>query len=274
MISDISLKNPINSHERHLISCVAENPKAALVIIHGFGEHGGRYQHMMEHLADHNISSLAIDLEGHGKSEAERGVCKSYEILHADVTLAISEAERLSPNVPIFLYGHSMGGGLVLNHGLTHAPKIRAYIVSAALIYPVKPVSGGLRMLVKILRKIVPKMTIANDIVGHEVSTLPEVQELYANDPLNHRRLGVGLAEDIVEGGEWNVANAEKWQAPLLMLHSRDDKLTQFAGSEEFASKAQNCTFLPLQDCEHEIHNDVSRDVVYDALTYFIETYS
>ena len=151
-------------------------------------------------------------------------------------------------------------------------PKVSGYLVSAALIYPVKPVSGGLRTLVKIMRKIAPKMTIANDIVGHEVSSLPEMQESYANDSLNHRRLGVGLAVDIIEGGEWNAANAENWQAPLLIMHSRDDKLTQFAGSEEFATKAQNCTFLPLQDCEHEIHNDVSRDVVYGAMTEFIES--
>ena len=251
---------------------VVKKPKAVLVIIHGFGEHAGRYQHMMEHLAKQGIASLSIDLEGHGKSGADRGVCKSYEILHADVTLALSEAEKLNPNVPIFLYGHSMGGGLVLNHGLTHAPKVRGYLSSAALIYPVKPVSGGLRILVKVLRKIAPKMTIPNEIVGHEVSTIPEVQALYGTDPLNHRRLGVGLAVDIVEGGEWNAANAEKWNAPLLIMHSRGDKLTQFAGSEEFASKAQNCTFLPLHDCEHEIHNDVSRDQVYAAMTDFIES--
>ena len=273
MINKHAFINPINGHARHGISCAAEKPRAALAIIHGLGEHSGRYAPMMEHLAQNGISSFALDLEGHGQSGLKPGVCKDYEILHGDVSLALAESARLFPSVPVFLFGHSMGGGLVLNHGLQKAPDgVKGYIVSAPLIYPAEPVSTILRFVVRTLRKISPNFVINSPIDGSKVSSLPEVQKQYESDPLNHGNLGVGLASDMVRGGEWVAENAGAWTQPLLIIHSRDDKLTQFVGSEAFADSAQNCTFLPFENCEHEIHNDVTREDFYAAIIKFMET--
>ncbi len=271
MINTLKLKNPLNGHNRHGISCEAAQPLVAMVIIHGFGEHCERYRPMMTHLAAQGISSLAIDLEGHGRSDGKRGVCHNYDVLRADVTLALNETRKAFPDLPVILYGHSMGGGLVLNYGLQDAPDVKAYIASAPLIRPAEPVPGPLRVIVKILRRIAPNLTLGNAIDGSKVTTIPSEQQTYEQDPLNHGRLGVGLAVDIIEGGEWVAQNAGQWRVPLLLMHARTDQLTSFEASETFAGQASQCTFLPADNCEHEMHNDVTREDIYAAMTDFIK---
>lgn len=270
MAEEIRLINSVNGSARRAFIQKSDAAKAAMVIIHGFGEHAGRYAHMMDYFAQDGISTLALDLEGHGTETSKKGVCKSYDIMHGDVVLGLTESTKRFPDLPQFLYGHSMGGGLVLNHGLTKAPDINGYLVSAPLIIPADPVPRPLRAIVKILRPLLPKMAIKNAISGDKVTTIPEEQARYEKDPLNHDRLGLGLAIDMIEGGEWVGAQADRWEAPLLLMHARGDKLTRFDAAENFASAAQNCTFIAMDACEHEMHNDVTRDAVYKAMSTFI----
>ncbi len=271
MIEKIELTNPVSGNARAGFVCAPETPKAVMAITHGFGEHSGRYHPMAEHMAAQNIAVISLDLEGHGQLTSKQGVVKSYDVFHADVTLLLEEARSRFPETPVFLYGHSMGGGLVLNHGLKKAPAVSGYLVSAPLIIPADPVPGPLRTIVKLLRPLLPNMTIKNTVPGEYVSSIPEEQSRYENDPYNHGRLGLGLAVDIIEGGEWVGENAKNWEAPLLLIHARADKLTQFEATEKFAAKAQNCTFMAMKNCEHEMHNDVVREEVYAAMIEFIE---
>lgn len=249
---------------------VPKKAKAVMVITHGFGEHSGRYHPMAETLAAQGIAVISLDLEGHGKLTPKKGVVRSYDIFHADVSLLLDEARARFKDLPVFLYGHSMGGGLVLNYGLTKAPDVAGYLVSAPLIIPADPVPGALRAIVKLLRPLLPNMTIKNTVPGEYVSSIPEEQTRYENDPYNHGRLGLGLAADIIDGGEWVGDNAERWEAPLLLMHAKADKLTQFAATETFAAKAKNCTFMAMEYCEHEMHNDVVKDDIINAMAEFI----
>lgn len=270
MIQEIELTNPVNQGLRAGFVSAPANPKAVMVITHGFGEHSGRYYGMADYLASKNIAVLSVDLEGHGKLTEKQGVVRSYDIFHGDVSLLLNEARTRFSGLPIFLYGHSMGGGLVLNHGLTKAPDVAGYLVSAPLIVPNDPIPSLQRIIVKLLRPLLPNMTIKNEIVGSRVTSIPEEQRKYENDPLNHAKLGLGLAIDIIEGGEWVADNADRWEAPLLVMHARNDQLTQFAATEKFVETAKNCTFMAMDNCEHEMHNDVVKDEIYQAMTAFM----
>jgi len=272
MIVDLKLKNPLNNGARHGIYREAENAKAVMTIIHGFGEHSGRYHHMMDYLAGKGVSTLAVDLTGHGRSEGKQGVCLDYEFMRADVDLALLETRQRFPDIPHILYGHSMGGALVMNYTLKREPENLAGVISSApLLRLPKPVPGVLSAAVKLLRKIAPGMTMGQPLKVEVISSQSVEQEKYKSDPHNHGRLGVGLAQDMVEGGEWILENASAWKLPLLLMHSRDDQLTAFDGSEDFSKTAQNCTFIPYENCEHEMHNDVVRDDVYSRMSHFIE---
>ena len=269
----LELSNPVSGHNRHGFVSAPKSPKAVMLIAHGFGEHCGRYDQMAEYLAGKNIAVIAIDLEGHGKSGLKTGVVKDYEILKADIDLMLAESAKRFDGLPVFLFGHSMGGGLALHYGLSRdVSAFSGFIVSAPLIHPAEPIGGALQTIVKILRRVIPSMTIKNEIPGDKVSSIPEEQSKYETDPLNHDRLGLGLAIGMIEGGEWVASQASEWNAPLLMMHAVSDQLTRFDSSQAFADQAKNCRFMALENCEHEIHNDVTRDQVYAAISEFIES--
>lgn len=252
----------------------AKTPKAVMSLVHGFGEHSGRYADMASYLNSKNISVVTLDLRGHGKSGGRRGFCPDYSQLLGDVDALLAKSRETYSALPHILYGHSMGGGMVLNHQLkSGGAGISAVIASAPFIQPADSISKPQRTIVKLLGKIAPKMSLGNKIDGSKISRLPAEQEAYLSDPLNHGNLGVGLAIGMVESGEWILENAQNWTKPLLIVHAREDQLTLFSASEAFAAKAPNCTFIPYEDCEHEIHNDCHRAHVYKAASDFIESH-
>jgi alpha-beta hydrolase superfamily lysophospholipase len=247
-----------------------ERPLAVMSLVHGFGEHAARYAGMASYLNEHRIAVVAIDLHGHGRTTGKRGVINGMGDFRADLAALLEKTRALYPNVPHFLYGHSMGGGIVLDHGLTPAPDLRGIIASAPLIALAKPVPAPLRGLVKLLGKIFPKGAMGQPIDGTKVSTIKAEQELYEQDPLNHGRMGFRTAAAIVENGEAVAAQASQWRLPALLLHARKDELTDFAVSEKFAMIAPNMNFMPFEHCAHEMHNDKPRAAVYKAMRDFI----
>ncbi|WP_409432834.1 lysophospholipase [Litorimonas sp. RW-G-Af-16] len=248
----------------------AKNPKAVLSLIHGFGEHSGRYHVMAEFLNAHGISVVALDLTGHGRNDGPRGVTRGFDDFRDDLAALLDKTHTLFPDLPHILFGHSMGGGIVLDHSFNPAPDLRAIIASAPLIKPADKVPGALRALAKVMGVLVPKGGMAQPLDATKISTLKAEQALYANDPLNHGRIGFRTATGIIENGEAVARRAPDWTMPLLLLHARDDRLTDFAASEAFAMLAKNVTFEPYEHVEHEIHNDVTRARVHKTLATFI----
>ena len=94
----------------------ASNTKAVVVLVHGMGEHSGRYNHVAKKLTENDFSVVAFDHFAHGKTSGKRGHNPSFEAVLESVTKTIEKAKELFPNKPIFLYGHSMGGNVVVNY--------------------------------------------------------------------------------------------------------------------------------------------------------------
>ncbi len=271
-MSDFETKNPADGTVLRGHIWAGSKPKIAMSLIHGFGEHCGRYASMAKYLNAQGIAVIALDLRGHGRSDGKRGVCKDYSLLAGDMEALLAKTRAEFPGLPHFIFGHSMGGGLVLHYGLTQngTDNIAGFLVSAPLIRPAEPVPGPLQAVVKLLRRIAPNGTLPNPIPGIKVSTVPAEQEIYEADTLNHGRLGFGLAVSIIEAGENVLAQAEDWNAPLLLWHANGDQLTDFTASQSFAAKAQNCSFTAFEDCEHEMHNDNCRADVYSLMSDFM----
>ncbi len=270
-MSDFETKNPADGTVLRGYIWACDKPKIAMSLIHGFGEHCGRYAGMAKYLNAQGIAVVALDLRGHGRSDGKRGVCKDYNLLSADVDALLAKTREAFPGLPHFIFGHSMGGGLVLHYGLNHSDDIAGFLVSAPLIRPAEPIPGPLQTVVKILRRIAPNGTLPNPIPGTKVSTVPAEQKIYEADTLNHGRLGFGLAAGMIEAGEEVLNKAGDWTEPLLLWHANGDQLTDFTASEGFAAKAQNCTFIAYEDCEHEMHNDSCRPKVYTMMAEFMQ---
>jgi len=239
--------------------------------VHGFGEHCERYEKLAEHLVANHIAVVGVDLRGHGKTESPRGVAKNYDAIYGDVQALIDETARRHPDVPQFLFGHSMGGGLVLHHGMnSKVDSLAGYLVSAPLIRLKRNIPYPVRMAVKMMRTILPNGTFPIPVAGKNISTIPEEQDLYDNDPLNHNRLGFGLAVGMVESGENVLANAANWDKPLRLWHSRVDRITDFEASNQFAGEAKRCKFTAFEEVQHEMHQDKTRGEVFDLMIEFI----
>ena len=252
----------------------ATGARATLLFIHGFGEHSGRYAPFGQHLADNGVDVFAVDLRGHGRSEGKRGVIRDYGDFRADLAALIEHVRARSPAGPVVLFGHSMGGGIVLDHGFSPDPLVRGVIASAPLIAPAEPIPGLLRAVVKTVAALAPAASMRNAITGEQISTVPAERAAYEQDPLNHDRLGLRTAVAIIENGEAVAAKAGQWSLPLLIYHAREDQLTQFDASERFAQAATGAEFRAFSKVQHEMHNDTTRAAIYRAVLDFIGTLS
>jgi len=253
----------------------AKHPHATLALVHGFGEHSGRYADMANHMAQHGVQTVAIDLRGHGRSSGKRGVIRSFDDYRADLSALLTRARALhgENKGPLVLYGHSMGGGIVLDHGLRPDPRVAGIIASAPLVAPADPVPAPLRAIVKFVAKLMPNASMKNAISGDQVSTLPHEQAEYERDALNHNRLGLKTAVEIIENGEALTERASDWALPLLMVHATGDQLTDFEASQTFGAAAR-ADFRAYPEVEHELHNDTSRAAIYQAILDFIDLLS
>ena len=247
----------------------SSSPKAVMALVHGFGEHSGRYWQMAEHLNANGIAVVALDLHGHGKTAGRRGGIKSYNDFRADLAALLNKTYSLYPNTPLVLYGHSMGGGIVLDHGLRTQDPLPT-IASAPLILLTEPVPKILRVLVKVLAKIYPKGTLTTPIDSTRITNLEDEQAKHGADELRHGTMSYPLAVDIVDIGKEIAAQAARWDQPLLILHSKADQLTSYAASADFAQTAKQAEFHGFETSQHEMHNDAPRGEIYALMTEFI----
>jgi len=246
-----------------------ENPKGLMALVHGFGEHSGRYDHMATHLNAKDIAVVAVDLHGHGKTPGRRGVIKSYDDFRADMMALFTKAQGLYPETPLTLYGHSMGGGIVLDYGV-NAMGLVPIIASAPLIRLADSIPKPLEFFVKLMARIHPKGAVTQPIDGSKITNLADEQAAYMENTLCHGTMGFRLAESMMSTGENITANAASWDRPLLLLHSKGDQLTDYQASADFADVAKQVEFHSFETVQHEMHNDASREAVYALMIDFI----
>ena len=251
----------------------AKSPAATLVVVHGLGEHSGRYSDFGLSLSARGIDVFAVDLRGHGRSAGKRGVIASYDDFRADLRALLDHVAGARRTDTATLFGHSMGGGVVLDFGLAGDPAqhgIARVIASAPLVEPTDPIPAPLELVARTVARIAPNAAMKNVITGAQISTLPDEQARYEQDPDNHARLGFRLALEMIGRGRDMAQEAANWPAglPLLIVHSSGDQLTDFAASERFAAQA-GARFMRFDGTEHELHNDTARAAIYDAVEAF-----
>jgi len=232
-------------------------PRAIVCLVHGLGEHSGRYAHVAAALNDAGYGLLGFDLRGHGKSGGPRGHTPTYETLMDDIGRLLDEATRRYPGKPQFLYGHSLGGNLVLNYALRRKPRTVGVIATSPAIRTATPPPSSQITLAKIMNKVRPAMQMANGLALDGLARDPEVIRAYTNDPLVHNKISVRLALEMLQAGEWALEHAAEFPVPLLLVHGTADRLTSAPASQEFAAKVRgDCTLKLWEGFYHETHNE------------------
>ena len=246
--------------------------KAVVCLVHGFGEHSNRYTSVAEAFTLENIAILAYDLRGHGLSGGKRGHTPTYEHLMEDISLILAEAKSIHKDLPIILYGHSMGGNLVLNYVLRYNPSIKAVIVTSPWLGLAFSPSKILLFLVKIMSKLSPSLSISNKLDINYLSHDLKNNSDYKDDPLVHSFISTGLFTAIESSGAWAVANSSKFNKELLLMQGSEDHITSLIATREFAKNVKsNITFKIWDGMYHEIHNELDKKKVVAYMLSWIK---
>ena len=242
-----------------------EDPEKVICIVHGIGEYGGRFDRVAEAFRDKNMAVCALDLRGHGESLGKRGDCAPRNSVLDDVSELLRYAEEKYPGKPLVLYGHSMGGNIVLDYRargeMNDHPA--GYIISAPWVRLVRPVPPLLYKAVKLLSRIAPSFSIGSDINEANLGN-PEKVKPFKDNPMVHNRISALCAVDGFDKGigfEDGTAEDDRRAAniPTLLMHGSEDRICDVNGSRRIAERLQaqgdDLTYIEWEGLFHEIHN-------------------
>ncbi|MGA7193934.1 MAG: lysophospholipase [Anaerolineales bacterium] len=247
-----------------------QKPKAIVALIHGLGEHTGRYAHVGEAFNKAGYALIGFDLRGHGKSGGARGHFPSIDTVMQDMDEFFGFLqERYPKDATFFLYGHSLGGLLTLTFVLKNHPDVKGVIVTAPALRSALQEQKAKLIMAKLLGTLAPRITMASGLDPKTLSHDPKIVEAYVNDPLVHDKTSMGFGKSALSAIDFVFANASSFSAPLLVMYGSDDQLTYASGGQDFVKMVHgDVTFKLWNGMYHEIHNEPDQA---DVLNYIIQ---
>ncbi len=242
-------------------------PPAVVCLVHGHGEHAGRYAHVGEAFANAGYALAGFDARGHGKSGGPRGHTPSYDALMDDIADFLMQMQTRYPGLPRFLYGHSMGGNEVINFALRRKPDLKGVIATGpwlklAFEPPALQVTLG-----RLMNNIAPGFTQKSGLDTAALSHDASVVNAYNSDPLVHDKISARLFIGMYEAGLWALDHAAEFPLPLLIMHGTADRLTLAEASRQFAERGgKNVTWRAWDGLYHEIHNEPEKAEVLKVM--------
>ena len=237
-----------------------ETVKAVVVIIHGMGEHSGRYEHVAKKLITNNFGVIAFDHFGHGKTTGKRGHNPGYDTVLKSISKLIDKAKEVFGNKPIFLYGHSMGGNAVLNYTLRKENNLSGTIATSPMLKLAFDPPAWKLSIGKLMQKIAPSITLPSELDVSHISRMQEEVDKYVNDPLVHDKISPNFSLSFFDAADWAIENASSLKTPMLLLHGTDDKIIDYKGTENFANKSTKADLKLYENGYHELQNDLCKD--------------
>lgn len=240
-------------------------------IIHGLGEHSGRYEDFAKNLTQKNIGVFCIDLIGHGKSNGKRGHIKSFEDYINAVENGIIYIRKKFLDTPIILFGHSLGGLICLKFLLDRESKeIEKAIVSSPWIETALKIPKHLLFIHKIFQKIIPRLQLSNNLITSHLSKNQKVVTDYESDILVHDKITLNLFSEILTTIEDVLKRSSRIKVQTFIYHGKNDKIISYKGTEKIANSIPNKKFILFDNIYHEPHNDIEKDVIYKEINDFI----
>lgn len=247
-------------------------PKAVVCLVHGLGEHTSRYAHVAEAFGKEGYVLFGADLRGHGRSGGARGHISSIEDFMLDIDELLAQTHVRYPGLPIILYGHSLGGILVLHYGLIRKPNIKGVIATSSGLRTALEGQPLKIALAKALGSIIPTVSIASGLDANAISRDQKVVEIYNNDKLVHDKVSLGFGKTMISVVAWTLGHASEFSLPLLLLHGKADAIAFPSGSVEFAAPLkEKCTLVLWDDAYHELHNEPEKNEVFETMTIWMD---
>jgi alpha-beta hydrolase superfamily lysophospholipase len=250
----------------------AGTPRGVLALVHGQGEHAGRYDHLARWYNARGLAVLGYDQQGYGESAGIRGHVRSYDALLDDVGLLLDEAHARYRGVPLFLYGHSMGGNIVLNYVLRRHPALHGAVATGPWIRlafqpPWLKVTAG-----RLLARLRPSLTLPTNLAAEFLSHDKAVVDAYRRDPLVHDQVSTGAGIALLESATWLDRYEGGTALPLLLQHGGADRITSAPATAALAKRISgDVTYREWPGLYHEIHNEVEQEEVFAFTLAWLE---
>ncbi len=241
---------------------------AVVCLVHGLGEHTGRYGTLAERLNQEGYALMGFDLRGHGRSDGPRGHTPSFDAFMQDIAQFLEQATRRYPSVPLFLYGHSLGGILVLNYVLRERPILAGVIATGAGLRTALENQRLKIAFARLIGSIFPRLSLSSGLDAMMISRDAAIVQAYKSDPLVHDRATLKMANESFQAISWTFEHAPDFPTlPLLLMHGLGDQIAFFQGSQEFADLVPgDCTLKLWDGLYHEIHNEPEKGQVFDYI--------
>ena len=247
-------------------------PSAVIAVVHGYGDHGGRYAWFGEAMAARGWAVYVYDLRGHGQSSGTRGQVKRFDDYLDDTEIFLEEVRRQQPGKPLFLLGHSMGGLICAGLAEDRAPDVRALILSSPFLQLAEAVPPSRVAAARGLAVVWPNKDIGNTVRAAQLSHDQAVVDAYVTDRLVHHVAPARWAVQLLAAQDAAMAGGERISLPLYVLYGKDDQVVDVAFIEALYARAtaEDKTIRRYEGLYHECFNEVGREQVYDDLAAWL----
>jgi alpha-beta hydrolase superfamily lysophospholipase len=249
------------------------NARGQIAIVHGFGEHSGRYDRLGVHLNAHGYSVTAYDHRGHGLSDGLPGHVESFKEYEDDLDRILSAIHARSEGRRIFLVAHSMGGLVALRYAATRSGRLTGAVISAPLIGLASPVPVHKLIIARVAARLAPYYRLKSEINPSDLSRDPEVGKAYASDPLVNRKVSAKWFAEATRAME-NVGDlSTRITLPLLVMHGTKDRLASLEATktmfELIGASDKELAIYP--GFYHELFNETEKQQIFDRVTEWLD---
>ena len=247
-----------------------DNPKGGVVIVHGLGEHSGRYAHVAANFNENGYSVYSYDHIGHGQSEGKKAYIESMSDVADDCGQFLDRTRLKLGKLPLFVLAHSMGGQIFAYLAVRELPKIDGVIFSAPALAAGQDISPTLIKVVKVLGRFVPKLP-TQALEANGISRVQAEVDAYVNDPLVFSgALPARTGAEMMKAMEYVQAGTEKLTYPMLIVHGTADAMVDVEGSMRLHARvsSKDKTLKLFEGGYHESHNEPNRD---EVLALYVE---
>ena len=238
-----------------------EGTTAVLALLHGYGEHGGRYRELAVELAERGLAVHVYDLRGHGRSGGRRGHVKRFSEYLDDTAVYLDAVRREDPGLPLFLLGHSMGGLVAALFAEQRADGLAGLILSAPFLRIAIEVPPLKVRAARVASLVAPTLDIGNPVDAAGLSHDEAVVTAYRTDPLNHYKATARWAAEVLVAQRAALASAAAITLPLLVMYGEADPVADPGGARELFAEVASAdkTERAYPGYYHEIFNEAGR---------------
>lgn len=247
---------------------IPDSPKAVVVILHGLGEHSGRYDYVTEQLTNSDVAVFRFDNRGHGKSGGARAYLDDHNKFIRDADTIVELAKQQFSHLPVFMLGHSMGGFITAAYGILYPDKLNGQILTGPLITPA-PFVQNIDQLYEQPLSLIPNG------LSHLICRSQQIVEDYRTDPYTLKLFTAKLFTTVAyEGVNWLLENIAEYRYPCLIMHGGEDKIVPVASGQYLFDHctSQDKTFNIIPELYHEILNEeAEKAALLQEIVHWIE---